>query len=280
MIKISADSTCDLSAQIIEDYDISLVPVNVIVDEESFRDGVDITPQELFKYVEEEGKSCKTAAVNVFEYQNHFQELSSKYEAVIHISLGSGFSSCHQNAYLAAQNFSNVYVIDSQNLSTGQGHLVYEAARMAREGLEPQKICQKLEEMIPRVETSFVIDQLDYLQKGGRCSVLTAQGAKLLRLKPCIELAEGRMTVGKKYRGSFAKCLEKYVVDRLSNRTDIDYSRIFITHAACSQEIVNMVKETVEKLADFQEVIITEAGCTVSTHCGPNTLGILLMRKG
>lgn len=279
MIKISADSTCDLSPEIIADYDIAIVPIAVIVNDQSFRDGVDITPAELIKYVEEEGKSCKTAALNVYEYQSHFAELSPKYDAVIHISLGSGFSSCYQNAFIAAQGFSNVYVVDSQNLTTGQGYLVYEAARMARQGLEPQEICQELERMVPRIETSFVIDKLDYLSKGGRCSALTAQGAKLLRLKPCIELVDNRMTVGKKYRGTFAKCLEKYVTERLTGRTDIDYKRIFITHSACAPEVVTMVRETVEKLADFQEIIVTEAGCTVTTHCGPNTLGIIFLRQ-
>ncbi|WP_342468488.1 DegV family protein [Ureibacillus sp. FSL K6-3587] len=279
MIKITADSTCDLSPQIIEQFDISLMPLHVLIDDEDFRDGIDIEPKDIFRYVGQEGKSCKTAAVNTFEYENFFKEFSQNYDAVIHISLGSGFSSCCQNAKMAAQQFDNVYVVDSQNLSTGSGHIVYEAALMAQEGVQPEVIVKHLEEVAPKVDASFVIDTMEYLRKGGRCSGIEAFGATLLRIKPSIEVVDGKMIVGKKYRGNFDRCIVNYVKDRLENNNDIDYSRVFITHSYCSPETVQKVREAVETYANFEQIIETTAGCTISSHCGPNTLGILYKRK-
>jgi len=279
MIKITADSTCDLSPQILKDLDITLVPLHILVDEKEFSDGVDITSEDIFRYVDVEGKICKTAAVNVFEYQNLFEELLSKYKAIIHVSISSEFSSCYQNAKLAAQDLKNVYVIDSRNLSTGSGHIVYEAASMAKAGLDPEEICQNLEQLVHKIDASFVIDRLDYLHKGGRCSGLEAIGAKFLKIKPCIEVIDGKMVVGKKYRGSFERCLQNYVKDKLLDREGIDYSRIFITHSSCSEQTVQMVVEAINQYAHFDEIIETKAGCTISAHCGPNTLGILFKLK-
>ena len=278
MIKITADSTCDLSPYLLEKLEISLMPLHVLIDEEDFRDGVDITPKEIFQYVGEQGKSCSTAAVNTFEYENFFKEHASNYDAVIHICLGVDFSSCYQNAKIAAKNFENVYVVNSNNLSTGSGHVVYEAALLSKSGITPEEICSKLEAMIPRVDASFVIDKMDYLRKGGRCSGIEAFGATLLKIKPSIEVIDGKMKVGKKYRGNFDRCLENYIKDRLQNSENIDKSRIFITHSHCSPETIGKVKEVVEQYVTFEEVVETTAGCTISTHCGPNTLGILYKR--
>jgi len=279
MIKITADSTCDLSPEILNGMGITPIPLCILVDDKAFRDGVDITPADVFRYVDEEGNICKTAAVNVFEYEHIFAELSPKNEAVIHICIGSGFSSCYQNATQAAQNFKNVHVVDSRNLSSGSGHIVYDAASMAKAGVEPKEICRRLEETIPKVDASFVIDRLDYLHKGGRCSGLEAIGAKLLQIKPCIEVVDGKMKVGKKYRGSFERCLEHYVKDRLYIKQDIDYSRVFITHPMCSAQTVAKIREVICQYAHFDEIIETQTGCTVANHCGPNTLGILYKRK-
>ena len=279
MIKITADSTCDLSAEIVDDLNITLVPLLVLIGDEAFRDGVDIKPADIFKYVEEEGKTCKTAAVNTYEYECFFDGLSPKYEAVIHICIGSSFSSCYQNATLAADSFKNIYVIDSQNLSSGSGHIVYEAACMAKAGASVEEICRNLTELIPRVDASFVIDRMDYLYKGGRCSGFEMIGAKILNIKPCIEVTNGKMTVGKKYKGSFDHCLEQYIRDRLYVKQNIDYSRVFITHPMCSAQTIERVKDTILRYAHFDEIIETPAGCTVSSHCGPNTLGILFKRR-
>ena len=151
---------------------------------------------------------------------------------------------------------------------------------MARERKSLEDILRRLKEITPRVDASFVVDQLDYLYKGGRCSGLEMYGARVFQIKPCIEVINGKMIVGKKYNGSFKRCLEQYIKDKLKDKQDIDYSRVFITHPMCSAEIVDDVKATIAKLAHFDEVVETPAGCTISSHCGPNTLGILFLRTG
>lgn len=279
MVKILADSTCDLSPEIINKMGITLMPIKINVDETPYRDGVDINPDDIFRYVEIEKKSCKTAAINSYEYAQFFKNFVDDYKEIIHINISSGFSSCHSNANLAASEFKNVYVIDSKNLSTGSGHIVYEAAEMAQAGMNADDICAALEKLVGRVEASFVIDSLDYLHKGGRCSGLEALGARFLMIKPCIEVVDGKMKVGNKYKGNFERCLELYVKDRLTGRDDIDYSRIFITHPACSAEIVGKVRGMVKSHGNFKEIIETRAGSTISCHCGPKTLGILFKRK-
>ena len=279
MIKITADSTCDLSPELLAKYDISLAPLHVLIDEDDYLDGVNITPKDIFHYVSVENKTCTTAAINTYEYEQFFEPFTKQYDAIIHINIGSAFSSCHQNARLAAQNFDNIIVIDSKNLSSGSGLLVIEAAELARNGCSAKEIEARILASIPEVEASFVIDKMDYLKRGGRCSSLEAFGATLLKIKPSIEIANGKMEVGKKYRGQFANSLEKYVKDRLQNRTDIEPSRIFITHPDCPDELVEQVKAMIQREMQFDEILVTNAGCTVSTHCGPSTLGILFKRK-
>lgn len=279
LIKITADSTCDLSPEIVKDLDITLIPLTIHLDENEFKDGVDVTPQDIFRHVDIEGKVCKTAAVNVYEYESRFAEFAKEYEAVIHINLSSGLSSSYQNALLAAQKFDNVYILDSQNLSTGSGLLVFEAVNLAKEGLDAKEIFRRLTDAVPKIDASFVIENLEYLHKGGRCSGIEAIGASFFRIKPSIEVVDGKMRVGKKYRGKFEVCLEKYIEDKLANTQDIDESILFITHSSCSEEIVSLVKDTVQRYVNFTQIIETEAGCTISSHCGPNTLGILFKRK-
>lgn len=277
MTRISADSTCDLSPDLLEKLEIAITPLSITVGDEVFRDGIDVRPGDIFSFVEA-GKTCQTGAVNVFEYQNHFQKLTANGDEVVHISLGSKFSSCYNNAVLAAQDFSNVTVVDSQNLSTGSGHLVYEAGLLAAQGVGAAEIEATLQALVPKIDASFIIDQLDYLAKGGRCSAVTAQGAKILRLKPSIEVRDGAMIVGRKYRGNFEKAVKLYVLDRLRMNGNLDPSRMFITHAGCAPEVIEMVRSIVAENGNFKEIVITEAGCTISNHCGPNTLGVLFRR--
>ncbi|MGI6659648.1 MAG: DegV family protein [Dethiobacteraceae bacterium] len=277
-IRISADSSCDLTPQILADYNIAVVPVTVIVGEQAFTDGEDIQPDDIFQYVDGEGKTCRTAAINVHQYYTYFKELQSQETAVIHISLGSGFSSCYQNAVLAAQELPGVYIIDSKNLSSGAGQLVLEAALMANSGYEPEEICHQLNELAEKIEGSFVIDRLDYLYRGGRCSALEAESARLLKIKPCIEVVNGKMIVGKKFRGSFEKAVKRYISAKLAERNDINLKRIFIAHAACSPLTIELVKTEISKFAGFKEIIVAEAGSTVAAHCGPNTLGLFFQR--
>ena len=279
MIKITADSTCDLSQDILEQLNITLVPLHILVDEVDYLDGVNIKPSDIFEFIGKQNKSCSTAAINVFEYEEFFKPLAEENDAVIHINLSQHLSSCYQNAQIAAQSFDNVYVIDSTNLSTGSGHLVYEAALLAKEGHSAEEIVARIEGIKPNVRATFVIDKMDYLKKGGRCTSLEAFGATLLKIKPSIEVIDGKMTVGKKYRGAFESALEKYVKDQLANIEQIDPSLIFITHSHCSPETVAHVRSIVESYGHFNTILETTAGCTISTHCGPNTLGILFKTK-
>ena len=278
-IKITSDSTSDLSPALLEQYDITVLPLYVTMGEQTCRDGVDARPEDLFAYVERTGSLPTTAAVNVADYHDCFAQFSPRHEAVIHITISSDFSSCYQNACVAAEGFSNVYVVDSRNLSTGHGLVVLEAALAAQRGEQPEAIVAHLNEVAGQVEASFVVDKLDYLVKGGRCSSAAALGANLLKLKPCIEVVDGRMKVGKKYRGNYDKVLLQYVRERLDGRDDLALDRIFVTHTPCRPETVEAVKAEIQTYAPFSEIIETTAGCTISSHCGPNTLCILFLRS-
>jgi len=285
-VKITADSTCDLAPEILEKYNITLCPLTIVcVDsnqsEREFRDGIDITPADLFKMVDTEKKICKTAAPNIFDYEKIFAEYSPKYDSVVHISISQGFSSSYQNACIAADEFRNVRVVNSFNLSTGSGYLVHQAGIMAEEGKSAEEICTELGKIVLQMNCSFIIDRLDYLHKGGRCSLAKLIASKVLNIKPCIEVADGVMRVGAKYTGKFEQVLEKYVKDRLTAaKGNIDLKRVYVTHTMCSPEVVEMVRGEIVKYADFEEIIETRAGCTVSNHCGPNTLGIIFRQIG
>lgn len=278
-VKIISDSTCDLSPELLERYDIAITPLCVIKGGKEFHDGVDITPADIFAHVDGGGELCSTAAVSQFEYTQMFTRYAKEYDEVVQINIGSNFSCCYQNACLAAQEFDNVFVVDSENLSTGQGLLVVAAAKFAQQGVSGIEIAERVRALVPKVEASFLIDRLDYMQKGGRCSTVAALGANLLKLKPCIEVREGKMSVCKKYRGSFEKCIRQYVKERLDGRTDIAGDLAFITHPACQKNVVDAAMEEAARYGAFDEVIETHAGCTVSCHCGPDTLGILFVRK-
>ena len=278
-IKITADSTCDLSPEQIRDNDIYVFPLYVNKDGESFLDSVTITPAEIFAHVAAGGDLCSTAAVPVGPYQEKFEELLKEYDAVVHVSLGSGFSSTYHNACLAAEELENVRVIDSRNLSTGHGHVVLEACRLAKTATDLDEMKAALDEFAPRVDASFLLERLDYMVKGGRCSFVAALGANLLKLKPCIEVVDNRMIVGKKYRGSMVKCIEAYVRDRLADPDAIIPGRIFITHTPVTDEVDQTVHRTIRECMDFEEIDDTNAGCTISCHCGEGCLGILYIRK-
>lgn len=278
-IKILSDSTCDLSQELLEKYNITMIPLTVVKDGQSFTDGVNITPDDIFSHVAAGGSLCSTAAINVGEYENWFSKYSSDYDGVIHVNISSEFSSCHQNACLAAENFENVRVIDSRNLSTGQGLVVLQACKLAETCTDLDQLQQQLQEFTSKVEASFLLDRLEYMVKGGRCTAVVALGANLLNLKPCIEVKDGKMSVVKKYRGNYAKCLASYVKDRLHGREDLQRDTLFVTCTTVSDEALQAVKEAVDAYADFNEVFWTNAGCTVSCHCGPGTLGVLFVRK-
>ena len=279
-IRISSDSTCDLNRDYIEAHNVLVLPLYTIKDGESFRDGVDITPADIFAHVAAGGDLCSTAANNVEDYHEAFAEALKDCDALIHIDISADFSSCYQNACVAAEEFDGrVQVVDSRNLSTGHGHVVCEAVKMAEEGkLSPEEIAEALRELAGRVDASFILDRLDYMRKGGRCSTVAALGANLLQLKPCIEVVDGKMRVGKKYRGKFEKVIVDYVTDRLKNNENLVPERIFITHTPVADGVVEKVRAAIEECAAFSEIVETTAGCTISCHCGPGTLGILYIR--
>ena len=276
-IKITATSTCDLPPELVERYQITIVPLYVSFGGKTHRDGVEAGPEDIFRCVEGGGDLPTTAAVNIADYQALFADLSPKYDHVLHITIGSEFSCCYQNALVAAEDYSNVHVVDSCNLTAGQGLLVLEAALAAERGESIEDILSMLDGLIGKVDTTFVVDKLDYLAKGGRCSSVVALGANLLKLKPCIVLADGKMTVGKKYRGAFDKVLPDYVRDQLTGKA-VRTDRIVIVHTRCDPAIPAAVEQIVREFG-FQEVIHAVAGSTISCHCGPNTLGILFLRK-
>lgn len=278
-VKIMSDSTCDLSPELIQKNDIGIVPLIVMKEGEEFLDGITINPADIFAHVASGGSLCSTAARGVAVYQDSFAKYANDYDGVIHVNIGSGFSSSYQNACIAAADFDNVRVIDSKNLSTGQGLVVLKACELAQTAMDMDELKAQLDEFASHVEASFVMDRLEYMVKGGRCSGAAALGANLLSLKPCIEVKDGKMVVVKKYRGHIEKCMVSYVKDRLTGRDDLDNGTIFITHTDVSPESLEAVRSAVAELGHFKNVYETVAGCTVSCHCGPGTLGILFARK-
>lgn len=277
--QILADSTCDLSPEQLERYNIRLTPLYVRLGDRDYRDGVDIHPDDIYAHVAAGGALASTAAVNMADYVRVFSEYSRRVDFVIQVCISSDFSSCYQNACLAAADYPNVYVVDSRNLSTGHGLVVLEAVRLAEGGMQPEEIVTQLNEVTARVRASFILDRLDYMKKGGRCSSVAVLGANLLRLRPCIAVTDGKMGVEKKFRGSFEKCVRDYVTDRLAGRTDLDLRRVFITHSGVDDEIVRIARETIRSLQPFEEICVTRAGCTVSSHCGPGTIGVLFIEN-
>ncbi len=278
-IKITSDSTCDLSKALLEQHNISIFPLTVVKDDKAYSDGVNITPDEIYAHVAAGGSLCSTTAGSVGEYQEWFQKFAGEYDAVVHVNISSEFSSSYQNACLAAADFENVAVIDSRNLSTGQGLVVLKACELSKTASSLEEIKESLNNFTPKVEASFLLDRLEYMVKGGRCSAAAALGANLLNLKPCIEVKDGKMAVVKKYRGNYAKCLASYVKDRLAGREDLDRGTLFVTRTPVSDDCLKAVEAAVAEHADFENIYWTEAGCTISCHCGPGTLGVLFVRK-
>ena len=279
MIKITTDSTCDLPRHILEDLDVSVTPLGVIKAGKLYHDGVDIRTADIVAHVDGGGEITTTNAVNAADYPDLFRSLMERYDAVIHINIGMGFSCCYQNAKLAAEEVPGVYVVDSANLTVGHGLLVMAAAEAARDGKSATEIVAMLEEMLPRIETSFVLDRLDYMKKGGRCSTATALGASLLKLHPCLEVVDGKLPVVKKYRGSIEKVVADYVRDRLEGRTDLDTSRMFIVDTCEDDRLASIAREIVREDGRFDQILEAKAGCTIFCHSGPGTLGVVFLRK-
>ncbi len=278
-VQICCDSSCDIGTALCERYSIVLNPFRINLGDDSYIDGINITPDELYDYHTRTGMLPKTSATNMGEHMEFFEQQLENAEEVIFFTISAKMSANNQAAKLAAEEFENVYVIDSANLSTGVGLLVIKAAEMAEQGASAKEICEAIEEAKNKVNASFVIDSLEYLHKGGRCSAVAALGANLLKLKPCIEVKDGGMGVAKKYRGRFEDVLMTYTKERLANADNIILDHVFVTHAGCDDDIVNSVVDLVKATIPCKELHITRAGATVSVHCGRNTLGVLFLQK-
>lgn len=280
-IILSADSTCDLGDELKEKYQVHYYPFHIILEGKDYQDNVDITPGDIFQRYYEKKVLPKTAAINVEEYVNYFRPFVEQGYEVVHLNLGSALSSAHQNCMLAARELKGVYPVDSGNLSTGIGHLVLDAGEMIKEGLGAEEIAGKLNQRKNLVHSSFILDTLKFMSAGGWCSNVMALGANLLNIKPCIEVnnKDGSMDVGKKYRGSLKKVLPLYVKDKLQEYQGICTDKIFITHSGIDQEYIELVKKAIQEEKEFQNIYVTRASCTISCHCGPNTLGILFETK-
>lgn len=272
-IAISLDSACDLSKELIEKYDFKIIPFGVNLGDKFFYDG-EITPEEIFEYADNNKTLPKTNAVNEEAFKEHFAKILNDYNAIIHFDISSEMSSAYQNAVNASKNFKNVYVVDSRTLSTAISLEAIYAKKLTETMDDPAKIVELVKKRIPAVQASFIIERLDYLYKGGRCSGLALLGANLLKIRPEIEVLNGNMKNTEKFRGKMADCVTKYCRATLEKYNHPDKSVIFITHSVADKELVDAAKAVVSEYG-FENVYETTAGCTVSSHCGKNTLGIL-----
>lgn len=277
-IAISLDSACDLSKELIEKFDFKIIPFGVNLGDKFFYDG-EISPEEIFEYADNNKTLPKTNAVNEEAFKEHFAKILNDYDAIIHFDISSEMSSAYQNAVNASKNFKNVYVVDSRTLSTAISLEAIYAKKLTETMDDPAKIVELVKKRIPAVQASFVIERLDYLYKGGRCSGLALLGANLLKIRPEIEVLNGNMKNTEKFRGKMADCVTKYCRATLEKYNHPDKSVIFITHSVADKELVDAAKAVVSEYG-FENVYETTAGCTVSSHCGKNTLGILYINDG
>ena len=277
-IHFSADSTCDVSPEFLVRYPVEILPLAVELEGKFYRDGVDLTPDTIISRVNAGAALPKTSAINVEEYREAFTRALETSDAVIHFNISSDFSSCHQNACIAAEGL-NVWCIDSRNLSTGITMLLAEGFDRAEAGMEPEQIARELRARVDKVDVSFIVDRLDYLYKGGRCSALAMLGANMLHIRPCIEVRDGKMGVCRKYRGTYERCLRQYIADRMRTKDDVKPRRIFLTHTGVAAQAVQAVREMVLQEVPFAEVYEVRAGCSITSHCGENTFGIIMYHE-
>lgn len=279
MIQVTADSTCDLGESIRE-RGIEIMPLSVILGADSYLDGVNITPQDIFAFVEKSKQLPKTAAPSTVDYEEFFAKFAEEGKTVIHVNISSKSSAAHSYAKKAAERFpGKVYVVDSHALSSGQGLLIMKICDLAENGMSAEDIVKEAEALKSKINTSFVPDRLDYLFKGGRCSRMAMYSANILKIHPLIEMQDGQLVAAKKYRGSMEKCISAYINDLAEKYPDYDKTRCFITHSSADRELVEFARKKVEELFSFDTVLETVAGSVITGHCGRNTLGVLFIAK-
>lgn len=281
-IAITTDSTCDLPQRFIDENDITVVPLTVLLGDTVYRDGVDIKPDDVYSFVEKTGKLPKTSAVTPAEYFEVFKQLTDEGKKVVHIGFSSGLSSSFQNACVAASEFDNVFCVDSKTLCTAQGLLVLKACDYRAKGMDAKKIADRVTKLVPKVSATFVLDGLEYLHKGGRCSSVARFGANVLGIKPSIAVDNqtGKLEVSKKYRGKTEIVYKQYIADRMNEIKRIQPDRVVIAESGgVSSQIVAFAKGVIEGKDKFNQVIVADAGCTISSHCGPKTFAIFYIKK-
>lgn len=280
MARIIADSCCDLSPELIRKFDIDIVPMDVLINDTNYQDGITINPPELFRLVEKTGSMPKTAAPPIATIMEHFSGPGE----IVYLCISSKLSASYQNAVIARENLQreDIHIIDSLNLSTGIGHLVVSAAELNQQGLNATEIEEKVNQLVPKVRSSFIIDTLEYLYKGGRCSAMEMVMGSLLKIRPVIEVrSDGTLGVKKKINGSRKKALHSMIDDFAQDLAQVDPKRVFITHTLVDEEEhdAHYIKDELLKIANIEEIIITDAGATIASHCGPDTIGILYLTK-
>lgn len=281
-IAITTDSTCDLPQRFIDENDITVVPLTVLLGDTVYRDGVDIKPDDVYSFVERTGKLPKTSAVTPAEYFEVFKQLTDEGKKVVHIGFSSGLSSSFQNACVAASEFDNVFCVDSKTLCTAQGLLVLKACDYREKGMDAKKIADRVTKLVPKVSATFVLDGLEYLHKGGRCSSVARFGANVLGIKPSIAVDNqtGKLEVSKKYRGKTEIVYKQYIADRMNEIKRIQPDRVVIAESGgVSSQIIAFAKGVIEGKDKFNQVIVADAGCTISSHCGPKTFAIFYIKK-
>ena len=269
-VKIISDSTCDLSEELLAQFDVAVLPHPIVRDGELLQDNVTITPDDIYRHYEQTGRLCTTSAPNTYDYEMCWKPWLDEGYEIVHFTISSEMSTAYNQAMLAAEETGHVYPVDSRTLSTGIGLLVLEACDLREQGLSAGKIAAKVREDADKCQASFLVDVIEYLWKGGRCSSVAAIGANILKLKPRIDVLNGNMLSTKKYRGRTAKCFAAYADDMLKGKDNIRQNRICITHSGIDPEIN-------EWQPDIENIYVTRAGGTISCHCGPGTLGILYM---
>lgn len=280
-IKIVTDSTCDLSEELLRTYDISVIPLMISMGDITKKDGIEVSPDEIFKWSDNTGQTPKTAAPTIGDAIAALDLYMKMNLDIIFIGISESMSATCNVIRLVAQNleYKRLYVIDSKNLSTGIGLQVLRAAQMAKNGASVEEVIEDNKAINSKVRASFVVDKLTFLHRGGRCSGVAALLANTLKLKPEIVVRDGKMDVGKKYRGNIKSVLLKYVQDRREELLEADKQRVFITHSGCDNKLIEDIKDYLESLMVFEEILITRAGGVISSHCGPNTLGVLYISK-
>ena len=276
---ITTDSVCDMPKELLERYQVRMIPLTISEGDHSYKDGVDFTPDDIYELYDSQHLLPKTSAISPQEFIDFFTPLTQDGSEVVHIDISSACSATYQNACMAASELEGVYPVDSLHLTLGQGLLVIEACRLRDAGLSAREIAEQLPAYREKIVTSFVVDTLEYLWNGGRCSGLTAFGANLLQVRPCLELREGEIKVARKYRGTMQKVYTQYIRDYLS-RENIDTRMGFLVHSGrISQETLDQLRQLILELVPFSEVPIVRAGCTVTSHCGPGTIGVIFASK-